>query len=143
MASRQNREARAEYPTGHQPGNDSPDRSVPRVPVGANPVEKPDEVGIRAFGAPIGTPKVSEEDQAKRIAERETKLETPGTREEFQAEVTRQEEGSIEETKRAELEMEADRRTAAAEPSATVDLSAAGAAKTLEEMKRRTEEAGR
>ena len=142
MASRQNREARAEYPTGHNRGNDSPDRRVPRVPGGANPVEAAPPP--KAYGAPMGTPEVSEEDKAARLAEREELLGTPGTREEFQAAVTEQEEGSIAETKRAELEAKADARTAAVAPSSpTADLSAAGAMKTLEEMKRRTEEEGR
>jgi len=141
MASRQNREARAEYPTGHNRGNDSPDRRVPRVPGGANPVEAAPPP--KAYGAPIGPPEVSEEDKTARLAEREELLATPGTAEERKEGIETHISEGIEETKRQELEMEADRRTAAAEPSATADLSAAGAMKTLEEMKRRTEEQGR
>ena len=140
MASRQNREARAEYPTGHNKGNDSPDRNVGRRVSAATPVE---ETEVPTFGAPIGVPEVSEEDKAARLAEREAKLGTeapPGERSEAIEEHIQE---GIDETQRADLERQADARTAAAEPSATADLSAAGAMKTLEEMKRRTESEGR
>ncbi len=144
MASRQNREMRAEYPTGHNKGIESPSRRVPRVYPGANPVEPPEEVDVKAYGTPIGPPEVSEEDQAARLAEREAKLGQEGTPEERKEAIETHITEGIDETLRADLETQADARTGAPEEkSPTADLSARGAAANIEEMKRRTEEAGR
>ncbi len=179
MASRQNREMRAEYPTGHNKGNESPSRRVPRNPGGANPVEPPTERGramaeasrvtggsggsaasaggeggvgapdersideimesSRVYGAPMGVPEVDE----SRDAERERKLATTPKPGEASEAIETHIQAGIDETKRAELETQADARTGAREPGPTEDLSAAGAAKKLQEHKRRTEEAGR
>jgi hypothetical protein len=98
---------------------------------------------VKTFGAPIGPPEVSEEDKAARLAEREELLgrtAKPG------AAITAVEEdlqASRDETKRAELEAEADARIVAVGPSPTADLSARGAMATLQEMKERTEREGR
>ncbi len=140
MASRQNREMRAEYPTGHNRGNESPSRRVPRNP-GANPVEPPEDVDVKAYGAPMGVPEVDE----SREAERERKLETEATPEaRSEAIETHIEEGREETRQRAETEA-ANRRTEAAqeEPSPTADLSIGGAIGNIQDIKRRTEEEGR
>lgn len=128
MASRQNREMRAEYPTGHNRGNESPSRRVPRVPGGANPVEPPEDVDVKAYGAPMGGPP---EVNTDRQAERERKLATtpkPGEAGEL---IEEHIQAGIDETLRADLETDADRRASADEPSPTEDLSAMGAGKKI------------
>ena len=61
MASRQNKEARKEYPTGHNKGNDSPDRDVLQ------------STPPRTFGAPTSIPPVVDD-----TAAREALLATTG-----------------------------------------------------------------
>ncbi len=124
MGSRQNREARAEYPTGHNKGNDSPDRSVPR----AN--------GGNTFGAPMGVPPVVDD-----TAEREALLNTvpePGVA----REVIESHDEAASVRDRAEQEA-GDRRTISAEDNPTGDLTAVGAADKIRKHKLETEETDR
>ena len=137
MASRQNREMRAEYPTGHNRGNDSPSRRVPRVPGGANPVETPEEVPVASFGAPMGETPVD----TSRDAERERKLATTPKPGEASERIEAHIQAGIDETLRADLETQADARTGAGEPGATEDLSAAGAAAKIAADKKAKEDA--
>jgi hypothetical protein len=118
---------------GHNRGNDSPSRNVPRVPGGANPVEEPDEVGVKVptFGSPIGVEEVSDADKAARLREREAKLATvpePGA---GIAAVEEDLQASAAETRR-NLEREADDRKAGGQEEEGTDLSAYGAARTIQ-----------
>ena len=136
MASRQNREARAEYPTGHNRGNDSPDRRVPRVPGGANPVEAaPEEVEVPTFGSPIGVEEVSDADKAARLREREAKLATVPEAGAASAAVDEDLQASAAETRR-NLEREADdRKGGGQELEEGTDLSAYGAARAIQKRR--------
>lgn len=114
---------------------------------GEGGVGAPDERSIdeimetsRVYGAPTGGPPPVDE---SREAERERKLATTPKPGEASERIETHIQEGIDETKRAELETQADARTGAREPGPTEDLSAAGAAKKLQEHKRRTEEAGR
>lgn len=128
MGSRQNREARAEYPTGHNKGNDSPDRSVPR----AN--------GGQSFGAPMGVPPVVDD-----TAEREALLATTGEGGEASEHIESHISAGIAETEaRDRAEQEADeRRSISAQDNPTGDLTAVGAADTIRKHKLESEETDR
>jgi len=137
MASRQNREMRSEYPTGHNKGNESPSRRVPRNPGGANPVEPAAEPDVPTYGAPMGVPEVDE----GREAEREAKLGQEATPEERGELIEEHIQEGIDETLRGELETQADARTGAGQPGPTQDLSAAGAAAKIAADKKAKEDA--
>ncbi len=110
MASRQNKEARKEYPTGHNKGNDSPNRDVPGTNGGK----------VRTFGAPVGGPPPVRDTDEERRRLLETKPE-PG---ESRRRIEEHEAGGREETRQRAEEEARNRRTAAPEePSPTADLT--------------------
>ncbi len=101
-------------------------REPPKNPGGANPVEGTPPP--KSFGAPIGgPPEVSPEREAER-EKKETQKPKPG---EASAAIEEHIQEGIDETLRADLEANADRRTGAAEESPTEDLSAMGAGKKI------------
>ena len=117
MPSRQLREARKEYPTGHNRGNERAGDTA--------------RGGPRTFGAPTGPTQLTEEQRKARDEERRRLLETRPTAEERRRAIEEHEEGGREETRqRAETEA-ANRRTEAPEPSPTSDLSAYGAGEKI------------
>lgn len=134
MGSRQNRESRPEYPTGHNKGNESPDRSVPRAS-GGNDDEVP------TFGAPISGPPPVVDDTAAREALLATTGEGGAASEHIESHI----ESGIDETEaRDRAEQEADeRRSISAEDNPTGDLTAVGAARNIRQRQQETEEADR
>lgn len=134
MASRQNRETRKEYPTGHNKGNDSPDRSVPRANGGND-----DEVAT--FGTPISGPPPVVDDSAQRAALLATTGEGGTAAEHIESHI----QGGVDESAaRDRAEQEADeRRSISAEDNPTGDMTATGAAKHIRERQQETEETDR
>jgi hypothetical protein len=131
MSSRQNRETRPEYPTGHNKGNESPDRSVPRTN-GGN--DKP----VATFGAPMGVPPVVDDTE-----EREALLATTPTDEEVAAHVSATESESKEETRRRAEDEAANRATEAPEVNPTADISIWGAEDDIREHQQDVDETDR
>ena len=132
MASRQNRETRKEYPTGHNKGNESPSRAVPRTNGGND-----DEV--TTFGAPMGVPPVVDD-----TAEREALLNTRASDEEVATIVADKASDSRDEVRRRAQDEADNRPTEAAEVTdGDGDMTVFRAAKDLREHELDTEEADR
>ncbi len=121
MASRQNRETRKEYPTGHNKGNDSPDRSVPT-----------------SYGSPMGVPPVVDD-----TAEREALLSTEVPPDERAALIDETISDSQSEARRRAQDEADNRPTEAPEVNPTADLTAAGAARNIRDRQQQTEDADR
>lgn len=92
---------------------------------------------MKAYGAPMGVPPVDE----SREAERERKLATTPKPGEASERIETHIQEGIDETQRAELEAEADARTAGRQEKPTADLSAMTAADRLAARKKAQEQA--
>ena len=135
MASRQNRETRKEYPTGHNKGNDSPSRAVPRTN-GGNDDDEP----VQSFGAPIGAPPpVRDTDE-----ERQRLLQTTGeggtAAEHIEEAIS---EGQAETRERAEQEAANRPAGAVEEPSPTADLTVTTAIERIKDRQQQQQETDR
>jgi len=132
MASRQNRETRPEYPTGHNKGNDSPDRDVPGTSGG-------NDQPVRSFGAPMGVPPVSESEEG-----RQEILGTTGeggtAAEHIEEHLS---EGQEETRQRAETEAANRRTEAPEEPSPTADLTITTAIDRIKDRQQQQQETDR
>ncbi len=133
MASRQNRESRKEYPTGHNKGNDSPSRAVPRTNGG-------DDDTVPTYGVSTSPPPVVD-DSEQRAALLATKDEGGTAAEHIETHI----QGGVDESAaRDRAEQEADeRRRISAEDNPTGDMTITGAAKHIRERQQETEETDR